>query len=355
MRRERAGGVERPPRERTGRSTAPTASSATRGETFEELKARALAAALLEQATALDWMSRYAGSDERARAAAPIVYRLDDPVLSARYAMARGRSALRLARAAEAVPWLVAGAEGAAAAADYDARVVSLLLLGPALVQIGCTGEAAVRFEEVIALCEQAGDALHLCAALGNRVALWSALRDTSRARADLEQARRLARAAGHAVPERNMTYNLAEYLYWGGGRDREALGLAERARVLQERLVGPAVEDAVLCARIRLSLGDAGGAGAEISRAQTAAPRAIWPPAVALLARMVELSSSPPHDESSWDALESAGEPVLSADERVELAYWRARATGQAQAALRARQLAREAPVWAARVASLG
>src|SRR5690606_28953690 len=138
-----------------------------------------------------------------------------------------------------------------------------------------------------------------------NRVALWSARREPERARADLERARELARRLGHAVPERNTSYNLAEYLYWTGGRGADALALGRRACTLQERCVGPPIDGRGRCARILLASGEPGGAGAELAAARAAAAEATWPAHLRLLARMVELARAPDAAPDAWDALE--------------------------------------------------
>jgi tetratricopeptide (TPR) repeat protein len=305
-------------------------------------------ATLLEQSTALDWLGRYRDSAARAETAAPFATSAAD---AARLAMARGRAELRAGHPGEAAALLTEGAEGAAAAGDHDTRVISLLLLGPALVQLGQLDAAEERFAEVIERCAAAGDRIHLGAAYGNRVILSSALGRSGEALADLERARAIARDLGHAVPERNTTYNLALYLYRAGGRDREALELARRARWLQERFVGPALEDCLLCARIALSLGELEAAAGELEAAR-AVDGERWSAPLEIIAEMIELVAAGDGERRRWRQLAARAEAALRGSDRVEVCYWRLRCTGEAAGDLAA--AAAGQPIWRDRIAAL-
>jgi len=233
-----------------------------------------VARARLELATAYDWLGDYAAS-ARACAGVPAL-----PELACALAMARGRSALRAGdyRTARRELEAAIDSEGIVHA---DEQLIAKLLLGPVLVQLGELAEAERVFASALAGAEFLGDTLARSAAHGNRVLLWSARRDDVRARADLEAARALARSVGHAVPERNTTYNLAEYCYWHGEL-AEAARLAEASRDLQRRLVGDAFEDEVLIARIAAARGDLTAARAALARAD--ATERAWPVAIRCL-----------------------------------------------------------------------
>ena len=274
----------------------------------------------LELATALDWLGRYADSAQAAQRAGeriaglPIEARRE---LACGLAMARGRSALRAGRAREAAALLTEATEAPASLATDDDRVIALVLLGPVEVQLGGFDAAEATFADALALADRMGDSLARCAALGNRVALWSARGDHDRARADLVSARDLARLLGHAVPERNATYNLAEYLYWSGSLD-EALRLAERSRDLQHRLVGRAFEDDLLIARITAALGDAAAARAALSRCALDD----LPPALALIAGAVHAFLA--RSVVGFVAIERTARAELVGEELAEVFAWR-------------------------------
>ncbi len=323
--------------------------------------ARAEAEALLEEATALDWASDWAASARRCEEAEALADDLSDPALESKLLAARGRTAWRRGRAAEAADILAHAADAAAAAGDYDSRVIALLLLPLALATSGDLDRASARLDEVIDLCARAGDKLHLAAAYGNRTILWSAKgAPPENSRADLRRARAIARELGHPGPERAPTFNLAEDLFWAG-EDDEALDLAERARAIARRLwPKPVAEDALLVARIAAVRGDAERARAELDWIQSEVPPAERSPAVTILMRGVELllrrGRAP-----AWDDLEGRAEAALSADEQLEILYIRilaARAAGRAaeadDACARARARLAAAPIWARRISAL-
>jgi tetratricopeptide (TPR) repeat protein len=285
------------------------------------------ASAVFEQATALDWANDYRASAERAERAAALAAQAADPVLEARSAMARGRSAWRADRVADAVELLTLAAEAAAAAGDLDTRTVALVLLAPALVRAGALDAALARFEEVIALARAADDRVHLCAVHCNRMFLWSAKKRPDLARADLREAVHLARQIGQPEPERNATYNLAEDLYWSGEDDREALELARRSRFLQQRFLGrPVPADALLVARVAMAVGEEEEARAALAWVSAEVPAEERSAASDLFARLVEawLDGAP---AEVWRALQQEAASLLSPDDRLEIIYWAARA----------------------------
>jgi tetratricopeptide (TPR) repeat protein len=317
--------------------------------------------ALFEQATALDWAADYRGSAERAARAVACAARLGDPPPETATALALGRTAWRAERAADAARLLTVAAEAAAASGDTESRIVALLMLGPALVRTGDLAGAEARFDEVVALARRVEDRLHLCAAHGNRMFLWSARKRPDLARAELREAARLARQIGHPGPERVATYNLAEDLYWSGEDDREALELARRSRFLQERYLGEEVaEDALLVARVSIACGEPDAAREALARVEERVPAPLRTPAGRLFARLVAawLDAARP---AIWSELVAEAEGQLAGDDRLEVLYWAARAADRAgDAALgrrareRATALVDEFPIWRRRIASL-
>jgi hypothetical protein len=310
---------------------------------------RLAADATYEQATALDWMHDYRASAARADAADALAAPLADAALEAKAALARGRSAWRADDTARAVDLLTLAAEAAAACGDLDTRIVALVVLGPALVRAGDLARAEQRFDEALAIAERAGDRLHLCAAHGNRMFLWSARKRPDLARADLRAAALLARHIGHPGPERVATYNLAEDLYWSGEDDREALSLARHSWMLQQRFLGrPVAEDALLVARVALACGDHATSRAALAWvADHVDPDELSAPArlfVRMVGARLEVGS-----QAVWTALVDDAAGALHGDDLLEVLYWAAR-SGTPGALARARSSLDDYPIWRAR-----
>lgn len=310
---------------------------------------RARFRAIAEQATCLDWLGRYSESAARAERATSLAETASERAIAT---TARGRSELRANRPRSAARLLALGAESAAAGADRETRVVALLLLGPALVQLGHFDEAERRFAEVIDLCRSWNDQLHLAAAYGNRVILHSARGAIDAARGDLEAARAIARSFGHAVPERNTTYNLALYLYRLGD-DAGARAHAHRARWLQRRFVGPALEDSILCARIELSLGNLDAARRELDAIEDRAPAERWTPAWRVIADTLRLALACERPATAeWEAISRMADEYLTGDDWIEVHYWGGR-SGWPLGLERAREAATDKPLWRHRLAA--
>jgi len=197
------------------------------------------------------------------------------------------------------------------------------MLLAPALVLQKELARAEARFSELIKLVRGANDKLHLCAAYGNRMFLWSACKDDHAARDDLREAMRLARQVGHPGPERVATYNLAEDLYWSGEDDVEASELASQAWSLARRYVkAPVVEDALLVARTALPLGDQERAKDALQWARATLPWEQWSPSSQCFARMVEASLAETGVQE-WDSLLQDASAVVGSDDLLEFRYW--------------------------------
>ncbi len=285
---------------------------------------------LLECATALDWAQRHQESRDYVVRASDLATRTGlttDVVVSLRLELGLGRNAWRACDNETALGHLHNAVEAAAAADDFDTRVVALMLLAPALVVAGELDAAEGRFEELVGLCEPANDRLHLCAAYGNRMFLWSARKQPQRAREDLRMAMRLAQQIGHPGPERVATYNLAEDLYWSGEYDEEALQLAKRSQELAARFIDhPVVEDALLVARCALALDDL-----ELVTERLAWVRAEFSDeclvgASELFVSMLKLCLG--EGEESWANLLDRGAQVMAGDDLLELHYWQLRLT---------------------------
>ncbi|AUX47202.1 protein kinase [Sorangium cellulosum] len=301
---------------------------------------RLAAELLLEEATALDHATDFAGSARRADDARAIIERLGDPRLEDRLLMALGRSRWRQQQVAEAIGLLDRASAGAAAGGDRETRVIALLLLSIALVISGRLSDAEARFCEVIALSKEMNDRLHLCSAYANRAYLWAALSAPERGLEDLSRAVELAREIGNPGPEHVATHNLAELLHWCGRAD-EALALARRSRVLEERFGGrDAPDDALLLARVQAARGDLGEAGRLVAWIDARCRPDPSSPAVYALFRTMKLvlaaagirsAAAVGAEEDSWEALTELAERTLPVEELLEVLYFRARVAASA------------------------
>ena len=245
-------------------------------EGVEDLRAaRALAArlgdrateaeVLLEEATALDWLQEYGASAQRTEEARPIVLALGDARLRLRLRVAEGRAAYRRSASADALELLEGALADGSIQSDHDTHAVALLVLSCQLVTSARLDDATPRFEEVIRLTREAGDRTHLAVAHFNRGYLWYTLHESLRAIDDLEQAIRLAREIGDPRQERNVSMGLAEELYQAGRYD-EALAVASRARMLEERFWDrPTSLTVLFVSRILLAMGRLDDASAAI------------------------------------------------------------------------------------------
>jgi tetratricopeptide (TPR) repeat protein len=285
---------------------------------------------LLEEATALDWAHSFVESARRAEHARVLIERLPGGRLTSRLHMTLGRSLFRQQRVAEAIDHLHRAAEGAQAEGDHDTRVVALLMLSSALVLLGRLEEAEAKFHEVIALCGEVEDRLHLGSAYANRSLLWTARDAPDRALEDLRRAIQIAREVGNPWMERNATHNVAELLYWSG-HDDEALALAERSRILEERFVERVVpDDSLLLARIQASRGDDIEARRLLAWVSERCPIATLAPTERVFLQALSLilaDASLPTDAAAWDRLVDEAVQGFPAEELLEVLYWRARA----------------------------
>lgn len=321
---------------------------------------------LLEEATVRDWMEDVGGSVARTQEALERIESLDDPRLSLRLTLARGRLHVRQGEWEAAARLLSSAVEGAVLAREHETQVVALSLLGSALTFLDRVEEARARFDESRARCEETGDALHLSATLTNRVLLWLRLGDVERMEADLRRAISLGRELGHAQAERCATFNLAEVLYMQS-RLEEALPLARRAHELGVRFFReqPVPLDALLIARVSAAMGDRGEAARQLRWIETHCPPEALPP-TAIMRRLVQLQVRPPElgggwSGEAWRALVAEAEGCASADEKAEIllqATQGAHEAGCAEEAWqwleRAAQAVESAPLWRTRLESV-
>ncbi len=294
----------------------------------------------LEAGVILDWAGEFRASWERASRARDA----NDPTLASAIELAEARWAWRQHQADETVRRL----RPLLAVTSGETQVVAGVLLAPALVATGALDEAEVVFAETLARCEAAGDALHACATVGNRGWLWNARRQPESLLADLERCIAYARQLGNPLLERLPTWNVAEMLYVAG-RDAEARSFARRAAELSEKFVGFVPEDSLLAARLALSSGDLANARSALAVLDERHDAATLLPAFRLLRDAVRFVLDGV-DGPAWAALCDEAEHTLLEDERVELWYLRARATGDPAVIDELRRLVDAWPYWESR-----
>ncbi|WP_437667030.1 serine/threonine-protein kinase [Sorangium sp. So ce1182] len=300
---------------------------------------RMIAEALLEEATALDWAGAWEESAARVEEVIPLLDVREghaDAALAARFEVAVGRASFRKGNLDDALERLTRGVE-VVREADHDTHVIGLTLLACVLGRCGHLDEAEQRFDEAVRSCEERGDRVHLCAALVRRAELWPALDAPDRGIADLRRAVQLAREEANAWAEREATIKLAELLYlWG--REDEALPLMRQVRLLDEQFKDrPVFSSALLLARIHAMRDEHAEASRQLRWLRAQGAVADLPHYAQALLGVMQLAVRDPRQSlesaRSRAALREEGEPAgdlgsgLSADQRVELLYWRARA----------------------------
>jgi tetratricopeptide (TPR) repeat protein len=176
--------------------------------------------------------------------------------------MSIARSHIRANREADAIAPLERAIELAAPLGNdaYEILVVALLQSAPILATVGRHEEARRQFERVLALTEAAGDRLHHCAALANRLWRPFAAPDVASLRADHARVLAIAGELGHFVIEFTAEVNFAGALHHLGHGEL-ALAHARRAVELERTRLGDAArpEAALLLARILAARGDRG------------------------------------------------------------------------------------------------
>jgi hypothetical protein len=162
----------------------------------------------------------------------------------------------RLARSGRADPDVIRDALGIAP----DFRFSYETLAGDSMAG---AEEARRQFERVLALTEAAGDRLHHCAALANRLWRPFATPDVASLRADHARVLAIAGELGHFVIEFTAEVNFAGALHHLGHGEL-ALAHARRAVELERTRLGDAArpEAALLLARILAARGEGGEGG---------------------------------------------------------------------------------------------
>jgi tetratricopeptide (TPR) repeat protein len=236
------------------------------------------AAILLDEAMSLDWAMEHRGAARCVAAAAALVSEQTSARVRAALAMSEARTLIRDAREADALAPLERAIALAAPLGDaaYEILVVALLQSAPILATWGRHEEARRAFDQVLALTEAAGDRLHHCAALANR--LWRPFATPELAALRRDHARVLAIASelGHFILEFTGEVNFAGALHHLGYA-RLALEHARRAVELERTRLGDAArpEAALLLARILAAAGDRGAEVLEVVGAIDAHQRA--------------------------------------------------------------------------------
>ncbi|HEY5924961.1 MAG TPA: protein kinase [Kofleriaceae bacterium] len=279
-----------------------------------------LADVKLERATVADWSEQFAHAAALVAAAEPLVVVSGDPVLATRLQMARGRAAFRTGDLEAARENLTAAARDG----DAETAIIARIMLGAALVASDELDNAELVLDEVVASAAAAGDRLHHCSALNNRMWVWIKRNDLDHAIADQRAATELARMLGHPHLERCCTYNLAELLHWRGCAD-EALPLVHRSRSLQQRFLGPSPLDALLLARVQAARGQLAEAAIEL--AWIDATCGVLDPASAMQRELIGLVASKIADRESWERVLDAARATTVLYELHEALWFATRA----------------------------
>jgi tetratricopeptide (TPR) repeat protein len=285
---------------------------------------------LLDLAMSLDWAIEYRASTRCVDEAAALIGEAGAPRLRAYLAMSVARSHIRAGREVDAIAPLERAIELAAPLGDeaYEILVVALLQSAPILATWGRPEEARRQFERVLALTEAAGDRLHHCAALANRLWRPFATPDVASLRGDHARVVAIAGELGHFIIEFTGEVNFAGALHHLGHRDL-ALEHARRAVELERTRLGDAArpEAALLLARILAARGDRAEVAAVVAAIDAhqatvrGAPRpeALLSPAEQALLDGVRLAAGLPCDAAP-DALRARGAELLPRHERAEL-----------------------------------
>jgi eukaryotic-like serine/threonine-protein kinase len=317
---------------------------------------------LLLEATILDWLFRFGESARATERAEQLARGIPDARLQTSCTFALGRTLMRQQRLEEAIAVIGDAAERAGQLGDAHTRVLALTLLSGALVLAERTGEAERRFAELIELCEESGDRLHLGAALANRIGHWISVRDHERGIEDARRCVEVAREIGQFQLENAGQHNLATMLYWRGELD-EALGVARLCHDIQVRfLERPGPEDPLLLARILSAQGKHAAAGEMLAwiDEHCGGPDNLAP-SQQVLYQMVALAGAPATGRGDWDGvLERSREHSLM-DERLEVLLACAEAGQRGEWAASAPRpedehpdFKSESPLWAQRFAKV-
>tara|TARA_R110002096_G_scaffold239101_1_gene430732 strand:- start:97112 stop:100873 length:3762 start_codon:yes stop_codon:yes gene_type:complete len=218
---------------------------------------RGRAGMLLEKATILDWKFQYAESAAAALEAAALISELDDKGLILKSDLAAARSHFRAQDYNRSISKLTETTKTAKQLEDHTSHVISLALLGGALVAINRLDKAQSCLNQMIDLSRRVGDRLHLSVAYANRMHVWMARHDYENAVADASSAASVANEIGAFPVIWVSQHSKAQLLLWLG-RHEEAAAIANEARELQHRFTNtPDPSDTILVARIKAASSD--------------------------------------------------------------------------------------------------
>ncbi|WP_437630523.1 protein kinase domain-containing protein [Sorangium sp. So ce854] len=292
---------------------------------------------LLDEATALDWMSDYGRSKERVEQARELAQGELPPALTARLSMGVGRSLIHEGREDAAAPPLEDAAAQAEAVGDdgYETLVISLLLLGFVYPGLGKPDQAGAVLERAIRMCEARGDRLHLGSAINSRALLRACLGDHEGMILDTCRLLAISRELGLGTMELVGEFNLGEHFYLMGNLDI-AMSHVERAVSLERQQRGDEARPVVqlLLARVLLYRGEETRAREIIEAIRRQQARAAaegrggmeMAPSEEVQWSMIDLSTREAGDEA-WDALEERSARFSVGQEQIEVIEARARA----------------------------
>jgi tetratricopeptide (TPR) repeat protein len=295
---------------------------------------------LLDEATALDWLKEFTGSEARVEEAEALLSHAPSPLLDARVLLGVGRAAHRFSRN-ELGAALLEKAEAAAEPLGedgYETRIIALLMLGFIYQGLSRLDDAQRALDQTIALCESHGDRVHLGAAISNRALLWSYLGDKERLAADMERTLSLAREFAQTALECIAEFNLGETLLLLDDAEAAEPHI-QRAVELDRRMSGATGRPwtALLEAKLRLYRGEEARARAILARVRAnevdARARgeadALMVPAEEVVWSMLDLATQTASD-AAWDDLEARSQRYSQGYEQIEVvearAMWTAR-----------------------------
>ncbi len=310
------------------------------GDTHEEVEV------LLDEATAFDWSNDYQRSEERVFEAMTVATTalLDSPLLQVRLLLGMGRAQWRQGQWERAHGLLENARELARGLGDagYESHVISLLLLGFILPNLGRIEEAERVLEECITRCTERGDRLHLGSAINNRRNLWVARNDLPRALEDQQRFKQLGRELGMAGWEYFAEHNLGELYYQAGDTPAAAPHVARAMELEREHPeVAPRPWGLLLHARVLAYEGKeeaARQALRAIQQVMAERPGAQFSPSEDVLLSLVDLATRPASAEE-WQALQARSDASSVEQEVLEVLEVQARARlrqGERREALR-------------------
>jgi len=288
---------------------------------------------LLDTAMVWDWREDFGLAETLVEQAEQLASGLRSPILEVRLTLGRARSAFRrLVDPLAICEVTVAVAEQALALGPegYETAVAALLIAAPLHAYRGEYERSAELFEQLLRLCEEHNDSMHLTMAYNNRAAgLWFSLRNESRLVSDFEQVLTTARTFGFTLVELLALCNLAEVNYVLANYER-CIEFTELALEEGERLSSDGLRVMVsllLLARCRLVAGELAEAERlvrKIREMQAIArsedrTESEWAENYEVLCRAIELSTTYGTDEQ-WESLSIRAAKIPFQNDDVEV-----------------------------------